>query len=174
MVLLASSRSLARSLGPLASRSRAFQSSAASRSLSTATARGQAKSTTLLRPAAATRTSSLLSTGSSFRMLTTQREKVKVLLVLYDGGQHAKDVSVNFPIGYPSLVFYFLFLFFLLSYIPPRRSMIAGLLTPPAADCLTHPLNPLQRLQCQSAQPWLRVQTVGCLYCNAYMVCLAC
>ena len=25
-------------------------------------------------------------------MLTTQREKVKVLLVLYDGGQHAKDV----------------------------------------------------------------------------------
>ncbi|TLD23920.1 hypothetical protein PspLS_06664 [Pyricularia sp. CBS 133598] len=92
MVLLASSRSLARSLGPLASRSRAFQSSAASRSLSTATHRGQAKSTTLLRPTAATRTSSLLSTGSSFRMLTTQREKVKVLLVLYDGGQHAKDV----------------------------------------------------------------------------------
>jgi formate dehydrogenase len=27
------------------------------------------------------------------RTLTTAREKVKVLLVLYDGGQHAKDVS---------------------------------------------------------------------------------
>jgi len=26
-------------------------------------------------------------------MLTSQREKVKVLLVLYDGGQHALDVS---------------------------------------------------------------------------------
>lgn len=28
------------------------------------------------------------------RSLTTAREKVKVLLVLYDGGQHAKDVSI--------------------------------------------------------------------------------
>ncbi len=26
------------------------------------------------------------------RWLTTQREKVKVLLVLYDGGEHAKQV----------------------------------------------------------------------------------
>lgn len=122
MVLLASSRSLARSLGPLASRSRAFQSSAASRSLSTATARGQAKSTTLLRPAAATRTSSLLSTGSSFRMLTTQREKVKVLLVLYDGGQHAKDVSVNFPIGLPlSGFFFFIFIFFIILYPAKKK-----------------------------------------------------
>jgi formate dehydrogenase len=30
---------------------------------------------------------------SLLRTLTTAREKVKVLLVLYDGGQHAKDVS---------------------------------------------------------------------------------
>ena len=29
----------------------------------------------------------------SIRRLTTQREKVKVLLVLYDGGKHAEDVS---------------------------------------------------------------------------------
>lgn len=31
---------------------------------------------------------------SSIRSLTTTREKVKVLLVLYDGGQHAKDVRL--------------------------------------------------------------------------------
>lgn len=30
---------------------------------------------------------------SSIRTLTTAREKVKVLLVLYDGGKHAQDVS---------------------------------------------------------------------------------
>lgn len=30
---------------------------------------------------------------SSVRALTTAREKVKVLLVLYDGGKHAQDVS---------------------------------------------------------------------------------
>lgn len=30
---------------------------------------------------------------SSFRALTTSREKVKVLLVTYDGGEHAKQVS---------------------------------------------------------------------------------
>lgn len=30
---------------------------------------------------------------SSFRALTTAREKVKVLLVLYDGGKHAEEVS---------------------------------------------------------------------------------
>jgi len=38
--------------------------------------------------------------GTSIRMLTGAREKVKVLLVLYDGGQHAKDVScvlLSFP-----------------------------------------------------------------------------
>jgi hypothetical protein len=28
----------------------------------------------------------------SIRLLTTQREKVKVLLVLYDGGKHAEQV----------------------------------------------------------------------------------
>lgn len=31
--------------------------------------------------------------GESIRLLTTQREKVKVLLVLYDGGKHAEEVS---------------------------------------------------------------------------------
>lgn len=30
---------------------------------------------------------------ASTRLLTTQREKVKVLLVLYDGGKHAQEVS---------------------------------------------------------------------------------
>ena len=30
-------------------------------------------------------------------MLTTQREKVKVLLVLYDGGVHAQQASQLFP-----------------------------------------------------------------------------
>ena len=30
-----------------------------------------------------------------FRWLTGQREKVKVLLVLYDGKEHAKDVSLH-------------------------------------------------------------------------------
>ena len=34
---------------------------------------------------------------SSIRTLTTAREKVKVLLVLYDGGKHAQEVSVKFP-----------------------------------------------------------------------------
>lgn len=34
---------------------------------------------------------------SSLRALTTAREQVKVLLVLYDGGQHAKDVSSLCP-----------------------------------------------------------------------------
>lgn len=33
---------------------------------------------------------------SSIRALTTAREKVKVLLVLYDGGKHAEDVSAQF------------------------------------------------------------------------------
>lgn len=33
---------------------------------------------------------------SSIRTLTTAREKVKVLLVLYDGGKHAQEVSVKF------------------------------------------------------------------------------
>lgn len=32
---------------------------------------------------------------SSIRALTTARDKVKVLLVLYDGGKHAQDVSCS-------------------------------------------------------------------------------
>ncbi|KAI2609253.1 hypothetical protein GGR54DRAFT_381798 [Hypoxylon sp. NC1633] len=32
-------------------------------------------------------------TPASKRLLTTQREKVKVLAVLYDGGKHAQEVS---------------------------------------------------------------------------------
>lgn len=46
---------------------------------------------------------------SSIRTLTTAREKVKVLLVLYDGGKHAQEVSVIFPspIVSPKNLFYF-------------------------------------------------------------------
>lgn len=39
---------------------------------------------------------------SSFRALTTAREKVKVLLVLYDGGKHAEEVSFILLLFYPN------------------------------------------------------------------------
>lgn len=40
---------------------------------------------------------------NSIRTLTTTRQnQVKVLAVLYDGGQHAKDVSAN-PLSHPQL-----------------------------------------------------------------------
>lgn len=95
MVLLASSsRSLARSLGPAASRLRAFHSSSsASRPSLSAAAQAALRSQTAAARAPRPFLGSAMS-KTSVRMLTTQREKVKVLLVLYDGGQHAKDVSL--------------------------------------------------------------------------------
>lgn len=45
-----------------------------------------------------------LNTATAVRLLTTsQREKVKVLLVLYDGGKHAEEVSYSFLCSYTSL-----------------------------------------------------------------------
>ena len=79
---------LIRSISRLAPCSRA-----ASRSLFTAAA---ARATTR-RPRVAlpeTTTIPLRNGFGSIRTLTGSREKVKVLLVLYDGKQHAKDVGL--------------------------------------------------------------------------------
>ena len=54
----------------------------------TTAARGNPSSRVLSRGATALRQHQL----GSIRMLTGKREKVKVLLVLYDGGKHAEDV----------------------------------------------------------------------------------
>ena len=93
-MVLALPRSVPRCLGSLASRRLFHQAAAASRPvfhgrrpIPTSTAppyRGV--------PSGRLR-GGLPGPGTSIRMLTGAREKVKVLLVLYDGGQHAKDVS---------------------------------------------------------------------------------
>lgn len=96
---MVSFRPLSRTL-PLASRAAAFSSCAAPSPVLRHVARR----------AAAASVYGKLGAGapgfvpSSFRALTTAREKVKVLLVLYDGGKHAEQVS--FPFSF-------------LSYLPP-------------------------------------------------------
>lgn len=95
MVLLA--RSLHRSLRPVSASARALStSSSAFTSRASTTCRAGLTS----RPALAPKSSTSLSLSSrspfgapaSIRSLTGQREKVKVLLVLYDGGKHAEEV----------------------------------------------------------------------------------
>ena len=95
MVLLA--RSLQRSLRPVSASARALStSSTAFTSRASTTCRAGVTS----RPALAPKSSTPLSLPSrnpfgapaSIRSLTGQREKVKVLLVLYDGGKHAEEV----------------------------------------------------------------------------------
>ncbi|KAI1260505.1 formate dehydrogenase [Xylariaceae sp. FL1019] len=87
-------RSLPRGARPFASR--LFSTAPAARSFAPVRAstslRGGVAARTTLAPGHGTSTFLSSRAPSSIRLLTTQREKVKVLLVLYDGGQHAKDV----------------------------------------------------------------------------------
>lgn len=90
---MVSFRPLSRSLLPLASsRAALFSTSSCAPSLA---------SRHVSRRAAALAGSKLSSfqspnfLPSSIRALTTAHEKVKVLLVLYDGGKHAQDVSLS-------------------------------------------------------------------------------
>ena len=81
---------LIRSIGRLASSS----SRPASRSLfSAAAAPAAARRLRAASPRAGAAAMPLRNGFGSIRTLTGKREKVKVLLVLYDGNQHAKDVS---------------------------------------------------------------------------------
>ncbi|KAI0157250.1 formate dehydrogenase [Xylariaceae sp. FL1272] len=93
MVFLTRSLPL-RSARPFASK--LFSTAPAARSFthvrSATSLRGGVAARTALAPAHGTSTFLSSRAPSSIRLLTTQREKVKVLLVLYDGGQHAKDV----------------------------------------------------------------------------------
>ncbi|OAR03077.1 hypothetical protein LLEC1_07924 [Akanthomyces lecanii] len=84
---MVSFRPLSRSL-PLASRAALFHSCAPSPVLRHAAAGRAAPVFGKLGATAAGPGSA----PSSFRALTTAREKVKVLLVLYDGGKHAEQV----------------------------------------------------------------------------------
>ncbi|OAA40017.1 formate dehydrogenase [Metarhizium rileyi] len=85
---MVSLRPLSRSL-PLASRAALFSTcSATSARPASVRAAGYANKL-FMSPLSSTRPRF---TPSSTRALTTAREKVKVLMVLYDGGQHAKDV----------------------------------------------------------------------------------
>ena|SRR3569833_1277661 len=88
-MVLPLSRSVLRSLGPVASRLRPLHTSSGPRRTipSRLTPFGPG------RHGPALNRRSNLGPSWSIRMLTSQREKVKVLLVLYDGGQHALDVS---------------------------------------------------------------------------------
>lgn len=89
---------LIRSIGRLASSS-SSSSRPASRSLFTAAAQAatrRPRAAAAFPGAAALATAMPLRNGfGSIRKLTGKREKVKVLLVLYDGKQHAKDVSLS-------------------------------------------------------------------------------
>lgn len=101
MVLSSASRPLARSLGPIASRSRGLSSLASASAVSslrnTASRSGgvtsrQAAANSPALPGSICR--SKLGPLTSIRSLTGfPREKVKVLMVLYDGGKHAEEVS---------------------------------------------------------------------------------
>ncbi|KAM3433522.1 hypothetical protein MY4824_005940, partial [Beauveria thailandica] len=94
---MVSFRPLSRSL-PLvaASRSALFHSCAPSPVLrhaaAAATVRGRAAAPVYTKLGGGAPTASPGLVPSSFRALTTAREKVKVLLVLYDGGKHAEQV----------------------------------------------------------------------------------
>lgn len=77
---------LTRSLCRLASQSRP---AVRSRSLFTASPAARTRPSILSTSTAALRYHNL----GSIRTLTAQREKVKVLLVLYDGGKHAEEVG---------------------------------------------------------------------------------
>ena len=43
---------------------------------------------------------------ASVRLLTTRREKVKVLAVLYDGGKHGEEVRSTIPTPFPNIPTY--------------------------------------------------------------------
>lgn len=87
MVLLA--RSFQRCARPVSSR--AFSTSFA-RSPRPSTVRSAVSSRSAGGPSLSLPPRSAFGTPSSIRLLTGKREKVKVLLVLYDGGEHAKQV----------------------------------------------------------------------------------
>ncbi|KAI7774425.1 formate dehydrogenase [Diaporthe eres] len=99
MVLTSASRPLARSLGPIASRSRGLSSVASASAVSSL--RNSSRSGGVTSRQAAANSSALpgslcrskLGPTMSIRSLTGfPREKVKVLMVLYDGGKHAEEV----------------------------------------------------------------------------------
>lgn len=79
---------------------------------------------------------------ASTRLLTTKREKVKVLAVLYDGGKHAQEVRKKNPI--PSLTHNFLhddvpFCFFAsVSFFSPPFSYTPSLPSPRSAISLPY------------------------------------
>lgn len=106
MVLSSLSRPLAHSAGRVASRTRGLHtvvSPAAATSLRSSTSTLRAAGglasrqlpVTALPVASSALFRSRLGPSTAIRSLTYDfpREKVKVLMVLYDGGQHAKDVS---------------------------------------------------------------------------------
>lgn len=98
MVLLA--RSLPLYTRPISSRALST-ATAAARSISNVRVCLPARSGLTSRAALAAKSSpsyllSNLRVPASTRLLTTKREKVKVLLVLYDGGKHAEEVSCFF------------------------------------------------------------------------------
>lgn len=92
---------------PLASRAALFHSCAPSPVLRHAAAATRRGAPVLGKLGATAAGSGPGSAPSSFRALTTVREKVKVLLVLYDGGKHAEQVS-DAPVSF----------FFFLHYTP--------------------------------------------------------
>lgn len=101
MVLTSASRPLARSLGPIASRSRGLSSLASASAVPSLRSSSSRLGGVTSRQAAANSSAlpgsicrSKLGPTMSIRSLTGfPREKVKVLMVLYDGGKHAEEVS---------------------------------------------------------------------------------
>lgn len=107
MVLTSLSRPLAQSAGRVASRTRGLHTrvSPAATSLRSSTSRAAglaSRQPVTALPAASSTLRSTLGSLTATRSLTYKfpREKVKVLLVLYDGGQHAKDVSYKLLFSY--------------------------------------------------------------------------
>lgn len=107
MVLTSAFRPLARSLGPIASRSRGLSSLASASAVSSLRNYSSRSGGVTSRQAAAHNSAlpgsicrSKLGPTTSTRSLTGfPREKVKVLMVLYDGGKHAEEVS-SFSISF--------------------------------------------------------------------------
>lgn len=85
--------SSARTLSTSAARSAAFSTRASPLLRTGVTSRPALSSKIACSSPSPLRAPVSLGAPASTRLLTSSREKVKVLAVLYDGGQHAKDVS---------------------------------------------------------------------------------
>lgn len=158
MVLSSASRPLARSLGPIASRSRGLSSLASASAVSSLRNSSSRSGAVTSRQAAANSSAlpgsicrSKLGPTMSIRSLTGfPREKVKVLMVLYDGGKHAEEVSQ------PSIS-----LFYFNPNLPMRRRPTAALLasTGPrnrAANCSPQKRSDLSSLLARELPGWTR------------------